>query len=196
MRWIKKWLGLPVASSPRLPRRRARGFTIVEMVVSATMSSVLMVAIVSLQYISARAIKEIYGQARMRAARVQALDQIRYRLCEARMDDGTGVNVKISQDAHRIEFRDPNLGGVFSVFYYVPTEYALYYDDNESDNNPATVVAKGPTDITFQKAMQLDGTGPMIDMIQINVKTEAVLAYGNVDKQDWATTVYLSQPVL
>ena len=149
------------------------------MMIAVSVSSLVMMGIYSLQLISGRSIKEIYGQTRTRSSRMRALDQIRYRLCEARI--GT---VNVSQGDHRIEFVDPNLGGNASAFFFVEPTNTLFYDIDINDGAPAVSVLRGPIDITFD----LQSAGAMV---QLRVKSQAHMAHGDVDVQDGETTVYL-----
>ena len=64
-------------------RQGRRGFTLVEVLIASAIATVVMAAVVFVQYTSGRTIKEVYGQTRTRSSRKMALDQIRYRLTMA-----------------------------------------------------------------------------------------------------------------
>lgn len=163
-------------------RRLTRGFTLAEVLIGVSISTAVMMGVVSLQYISARTIKEIYGQTRTRSSRMRALDQVYYRLGNARIG-----SVEISQNEHRIEFKDPLLGGDTSAFYFVEMTETLFYDDDIDDSTPAIEAARGPIDVTFE----IDQAGALISL---KVKSQAYMAYGDVDIQEGETAVYLRNP--
>ena len=162
-----------------LGSRRTGGFTMVEVLISVAISSLVVGAVISLQYISAIAIKEVYGSTRTRSSRMAALDQIKYRLADAQI--GSCV---VTQDDHRIEFSDPMLGGVTSALFFDDVANVLSYDDDINDNKEALEVVTGPIDITFQ----VMGAG---EMVFVQVKTESKEHYGQVDEQDGEVRIYL-----
>lgn len=171
--------------SNRWPRRGQKGFTLIELMFAIAISSLVMVAVASLQYISGRAIKDVYGETRTRQSRTMSLDQIRYRLCNAEVgtlsvsqpnEEGNGY--------HRIEFVDPNLGGGTSVFYFVPTTRTLYYDGDIDDDTAAVEAVVGPIDVAFE-------TRSSGELIYLYVKSTSAMAGGDVDTQDGETLVYL-----
>lgn len=165
---------------PRL--RRRRGFTLTEVMISVAISSLVMTAVFSMQFISGRAIKEVYGQTRTRSSRMRAIDQIHYRLVNASLG-----SVVISQEDHRITFVDPNLGGATSAFFFSPDTDTLSYDDDIGDTVPARAVAVGPIDITFEE--QVGGA-----IVYVRVKSASHMAYADVDKQDGEIAVHLRNP--
>jgi prepilin-type N-terminal cleavage/methylation domain-containing protein len=163
--------------------RSKRGFTIVEIMIAVAISSLVMIAVMSTQYISARAIKDIYAQTRTRSSRMRGLDQIRYRLADAEI--GTvSLTQASSYGYHKIEFQDPNLGGATSTFYFVGSTNTLFYDDDTADGDAAYDVVEGPIDISFDTSN--GGT-----IILLKIKTEAAISLGDVDTQDGETSIYL-----
>lgn len=165
------------------PRRC--GFTLVEVMISISISSMVIVAVMGLQYISGKTIKTTYAEARTRSSRMMALDQIRYRLCEARI--GSTVLTQPNAEGtgyHRIAFVNPNLGGVSSAYFFTTGSETLFYDANVADATAAEAVVTGPIDISF---VQQNGGA----IIQITVKSSGQIANGDVDLQDGETVVYL-----
>ena len=166
-------------------RRRLRGFTLVELMISLAISTITMLVIASLQSASGRAIKEMYGQTRMRAARMTALDQIRYRLVDARVGSITASQPNEDGDGfHQVDFIDPNLGGVTSRFVYDADTLTLFYDDDISGGAAAYAVVVGPIDISFE----LENAGAIV-FIRVKSRTQMVL--GDVDLQDGETAIYV-----
>lgn len=169
--------------------RNHRGMTLVEVMISVAISSMTMMAVFSLMWTSGRAIKELYGQTRTRSSRMIALDQIKYRLVDAEI--GSVVEYQADTDDqgvligyHRIDFIDPTNGGVTSSFIFNEATNTLTYDDNTGDTVPAVAVVRGPLNITFEVVSP--------EIVQLNVKTEATLTYGNdIDTQEGETKVYL-----
>ncbi len=182
--------------TPTARRFRARGFTMVELSVAATISFMVMLSVVAIQFISARTINDLYGPTRSRTARMNALNQIRFRLCDAKMG-----SVVVSDAKHRIRFNNPNLGsGVTSEFYFSVEKRALYYDADISKDPRPYQVAQGPIDVTFTKGcVDLDppdyttpkGTDAVVTLW---VRTSADLSYSRVDVRDGETAVYLRNP--
>lgn len=176
-------------------RSAARGFTLVELMISVFISGLVMMAVASLMFISARTIKEMYGQTRTRSSRMRALDQIRYRLANAQIGsltefqaeyidtDGDGIDDELV-GFHRIEFVDPTHGGVTSAFIFTPSNYTLSYDVDVNDTVSAITIVEGPIDITFE--------AESAEVIAIKVKTASTNTYGgDVDTQDGEMKVYL-----
>jgi prepilin-type N-terminal cleavage/methylation domain-containing protein len=161
--------------TPALPA----GFTLAEVLIAIVVTSLVMVAVAGLFYSSARTLKEVDEQARMRTARMTAIDALKYRLMDARIG-----SCLVSESNRRIQFRDPNLGGVVSAFFFNADSNTLFYDDDIDDGVVAVEAARGPIDITFE--VQNTGT-----IVVIKVTTVSDLAYANVDTQDGATAVYL-----
>lgn len=106
----------------RLARRRSRlGMTMVELVIALSISGLLMIIVAGLQLISGRAIKDLYNQTRTRSSQMRAIDQIRYRLADAKpidMDlanghlaDGSTISIDIPTDTDLQE--DPPGSGIF-----------------------------------------------------------------------------------
>ena len=64
-----------------------RGVTLVELSMGIAIASLLMIIVAGVQFISGRAIKDMYNKTRTRSSQTRAIDQIRYLLSEA-MDVG------------------------------------------------------------------------------------------------------------
>ena len=164
---------------------RRSGFTLMEIMISMAISSMVMVAIAGLQYFSSRSIHELYGQTRTRSSRMQALDQIRFRLCEARVGSITCHGLSQSGIGYyRINFIDPNIGGKTSSFYFVRSARTLYYNRDIDDGIPAVPVVKGPIDITFE--LQSGGA-----IVLLRVRSAAEMSHGDIDRQDGETAIYV-----
>ncbi len=158
---------------------RRRGFTLTELMIAAAVSGLVIMAAASLQFVGARTSQEVFGQTRMRSARMQAIDQIRYRLSEARVGSCT-----ISEEGRRIDFVDPNFGGAGSRFFFTEDQKTLFYDNDISDGTDAVAVTRGPINITFQA----ESGGALV---RVRVKSASGLKYGDVDEQDGEVAVYL-----
>ena len=182
----------------RMQRKRRSaclGFTMIEAILALTISTIIIGGVVSLQYLSARTINDIYGPTRSRSERTMALNQIRFRLCDGRI--GSCV---VSDSDHRIQFEDPNLaeGGVpvTSEFYFDPSTRTLQYKMNITDAD-YMVVARGPIDITFTKGSPfLDPPNYIVykgteAVVTVYVQTSTELSYSKVDLRDGETVVYL-----
>jgi prepilin-type N-terminal cleavage/methylation domain-containing protein len=168
----------------RLGKQKSRrGFTLVELMIATAITSLVMVAVAALQYISGRFIVETYGQTRTRSSRMRAIDQIYYRLCDARSN-----STITSQGGRRIDFTDPGLGGHASSFSFDTGTKSLYYDDDVSDGKPAIGVVNGPIDITFES--QAAGA-----LTVLRVKSASQMSRGDVDTQEGQTSVYLRNPM-
>lgn len=174
---------------------KTRGLTLVELLIAAAISSFVLVSVLSIQYITARTLKELYGPTRSRSVRMSALNQIRFRLCDAKIG-----SIVISDGNHRIQFTDPNLtreGVVIrSEFYFNRDDKTLYYDLDVDNSKPIKLV-KGPINISFRKgSLELDppnyklykGTDAVVTVF---VQTSDELAYSKVDLRDGETAVYL-----
>ena len=166
-------------------QRRHRGFTLVEVMVALAIMSMVMVGLASLQLWSGRTIKEVYGETRMRSARMQSLDQLRFNLCNASLGSIALTQPNADNSGfHRIEFNDPNLGtSITSAFFYVTASNTLFYDNNVDDATPAIESVKGPIDISFNS----DAANALIIL---KVKSLSHMRYADVDIQDGETMVY------
>lgn len=163
------------------PERRRRAFTVVETMISLVISGMITGIVVYLMVQSSRTTKDLYAETRTRSARMAALDQVRYRLIEARI--GT---LDITDANHRIRFIDPNLDTT-SEFYFDTETSRLLYDDDIDDNKAPVVVVSGPIDLTFEH----EGGDPMDSIVLLNVRTAAPIGQGDVDTQDGETVVFL-----
>lgn len=169
----------------RFARRRHRGFTMMEVLISSVISGMVSSMVVWLMFQAALTSKDMYAETRTRSTRMGALDQIRYRLIEAQI--GT---VDITQANRRIEFIDPNLGVTSAFFFNLNADEnagleanTLYYEADVDNNNPVPVV-QGPIDLTFET----ESAGAIVNL---NVRTQAPIGFGDVDTQDGETVVYL-----
>ena len=161
------------------PRHKRRGYTLLEMMVAASISSLIMIAVASLQSISAVQIKNLSGQSKTRQTRMAALDQIRYILMNARVG-----SCSTQQYGRYIQFRDLNVSKTMnSAFYFVASTRTLYYNKGVTDGIPAVSVLQGPVDIIFTVEKQA--------LVKIWVKSASQKNYGEVDTQDGITKVQL-----
>jgi len=154
----------------------------------------VMAQVMGLFWLSAVTIKDLFGPIHSRTARSIAINEIRFRLSDARI--GSAV---IFDNNHKIRYVDPNLrtGGadVTSEMYFVPDERTLYYKENISSGAPIKI-AKGPIDITFTLGTtDLDPNHVLRlgqdSTITIFVRTSSDLSYSRVDTRDGETVVYL-----
>lgn len=160
-------------------RRRPVGMTLLELIVAITISSMVMIALASLQHITTLQTKNVFGQVWARQTRMMALDQVRYRLMNARVG-----SVTITDSGHMITFQDLNLSKtLYSWFQFNPANRTLSYNELAGDGIPAKAIITGPVDITFTKENPA--------LVKIWVKTVANYAYGQVDSQDGVIKVQL-----
>lgn len=153
--------------------------TFLELIVSITISSMVMVALASLQHITTLQSKNLFGQVWARQTRMMAIDQLRYRLMNARVG-----SVVIKDDGHTIEFADLNLSKTMkSRFQFTPSNRTLSFNKLIGDGVPGKAVIRGPVDITFT----LENPA----LVKIWVKTASNYSYGEVDTQDGAIKVQL-----
>ncbi len=160
-------------------RRGRRGFTLAEVIIAVGITSMVMLVMTSLQFMSARTSRELMGKTHMRASRMQAIDAVRYRLVNARI--GSCI---IDMDARRIRFEDPNLPGTTSGFIFNPSQRTLFFDDELGSGDPPLPVARGPIDITFEA--QEGGA-----VVLIRVKSASSMPYQDLDEQEGEVAVYL-----
>ncbi|MFP4580582.1 MAG: prepilin-type N-terminal cleavage/methylation domain-containing protein [Candidatus Sumerlaeia bacterium] len=170
--------------------RRRRAFTLAETVVALGVFTLVMTGVSTLYYLSAVTIKELYGPTRARSARMAALNQIRFRLCDARIDSCVFFE---NENYQRIQYKDPGVAsGGLSEFLFNPDNETLTYDSDISDGNDGRIVAKGPIDITFKPG---GSSGQGVDaLVLVYVATAEELAYANVDERDGETVIYLRNP--
>jgi len=165
-----------------------RGFTLAEMAVALGIHSLVLSGVASVFWLSARAVKEIYGPARSCASRITALNQVRLRLADATI--GSCVFFP-DESFHKIQFDDPNLGTT-SEFEFDTANRNLYYDDDIASSGDAQTLLTGPINITFRAGS--NGVG--VDaLVTIFVQTSAELAYSRVDEREGETVVYLRNPM-
>lgn len=150
--------------------------------ISVGVYSLIMLAVATVQYVSTRMAKDIYGQARTRGARMISLDQARYHLLNARVNSCT-----VSQSGNRIDFVDPTLtGSPTSAIYFSTTTNMMYYDYDVNDSNAAVVVGHGPSNITFAV--------PNAALVTITSNTSSALGEGLTNNQTVSTSIYLRNP--
>lgn len=172
---------------PRIGRRK--GFTLVEVLIAASISSMIMLMVASLQLLSAKAIKDMYNKTSTRAAQMRALDQIRYRLMSASIGSIAVEDGDATEGYREIQFEDPMLGGAVSRFFFDADSNILYYDDDmddgtdnidgfEDDNDAVEglAVAKGPIDVRFFP-QNFNAT------IRLFIKSEAYVAAKKVEQE-------------
>lgn len=160
---------------------RSRGVTLVELMISAAISVLVTGIVVYIMYQSTATTKDMYAETRTRSTRMRAIDEIRYRLIEARIG-----SLKITDANRRIRFVDPNLDTT-SEFYFVVDTRTLFYDDDIDDAEDAVAVVRGPIDLEFEHDMG----DPLSSIVHVNVRTAAPVGMGDVDTQDGETLVYL-----
>lgn len=129
--------------------------------------------------------KSLIDKGRSRAARMRVMDQIRYRLVEARI--GTPA---VSDSNHRLEFQDPNLETT-SAFQFVTATRELLYDRDvsrkESGENPmfgGVKVADVPFDLIF--SIRKSGA-----LIAVRMGASVGSGIGEGDGPSGETLVYL-----
>jgi len=174
-------------------RNKPFGFTLIEVLVASAITVMVLLAVVYLFYIGAITTKEIYGPTRSRSARMIAFNEIRFRLCDARIG-----SCSVLDNGHEIQFIDPNdkSGGtdVISKLYFVTAQRILYYKKN---NGAPIVIAKGPINITFTLgSTDLDVPNHLVflgteSLVTVYVQTSSELSYSKVDTRDGETVVYL-----
>lgn len=180
----------------RIRSARTRGFTLMELMIAAVISGMVMLSVLSIQYITARTINDVYNPTRSRSVRMNALNQIRFRLCDARVG-----SVEILDANHRIQFEDPNLSKaagrvIRSEFFFDTAKRTLFFDEDVDNLNPFKV-ARGPINITFFKGTTaLDPPDFKIykntdSVVTVLVETSHELSYSKVDLRDGETVVYL-----
>lgn len=163
----------------RAGKSRIRGFTLVELMVSAAISGLVVTAVATLQFVTGRTIKEVYEQSRTRSAKTRALEQLHYKL-----SDGAIGSMDFFQNRQRLVFLDPNLGGVQSGFFFSDRLHSLYYDENIGDSTSPIRMATGPINVFFDP-------GPTGAFVSLRVVSHDGDAAGDVDKDDGNSGVYL-----
>ena len=150
--------------------------------ISVGVSSLVMVAVASIEYIGARMTKDVYGQTRSRGARMISLDQIRYRLMNARI-----ASCAVTPDGRRIEYEDPTLAGnPTSALNFSTTDGTLYYDFNINDCIAAAAAGHGPIDVNFVVSNPA--------LVTITATTTSNMGEELTDKLTMTTAVYLRNP--
>lgn len=121
--------------------RILRGFTIVELVVSMTVCSMILVFAAFVVTATAKNMRKMTNDGEGARDISVALEFLRYTLT---MADYTTVS--FTNDNHRIEFLDPNLGVNTSAFEF--RDNHLWYDEDTTDSEDDKRVARA-VNITF-----------------------------------------------
>jgi prepilin-type N-terminal cleavage/methylation domain-containing protein len=179
-------------------RNKPLGFTLIEVLVASAITVMVLLAVVYLFYIGALTTREIYGPTRSRSARMIAFNEIRFRLCDARIGIG---NCSVLDNGHQIQFIDPNNGNdVKSELHFNDVQRKLYYKKNIDTAGDPIVIAKGPINITFTLgSTDLDVPNHLLflgigSVVTVYVQTSSELSYSKVDTRDGETVVYLRNP--
>ncbi len=171
---------------------KRRAFTLAEMVISVGILGFVGASTSYLMLTSALTAKELYGTTDSRSQRMIALNQIRYRLCDARIGS---VNKGIDASAYNwrlMTYVDPTLpGSPTCTFYFRPDTRELLYKEG---NGAFETLAKGPIEVTFHPGTSA-GIGAEA-LVTIFVQTSSDLRYGQVDIRDGETVIYLRNPAL
>ena len=158
-------------------RGRRAGYTLMEVMVASSVSFVILSSLVGLQYMTAFTGKNYLNQTRARTIRRNTLDQIRFRLFNAKI--GTCA---VSSEGHRLDYSDPNLAGVASAFDF--DRGSLIYDADTGDGAGPVVLVKGARDVRFD----LLNAG---SIVRVSVSSAANVGKGGVDEEIGETMVYL-----
>ncbi|MFW5870097.1 MAG: PulJ/GspJ family protein [Candidatus Sumerlaeota bacterium] len=171
----------------------AKGFTLLEVMVASTISIAVIGGVLSIFYLTGRSLYDLYPQTRARSYRQTALNQIRLRLCDARID-----SYSILDNGRKIQYIDPTISGSPTSEFYFTTattgkiQGELFYDTDINASPNAGRVASGPINITFSSGSPSDPGDPA--MITVYVKTAEPMSLGDVDERDGETVVYLRNP--
>jgi prepilin-type N-terminal cleavage/methylation domain-containing protein len=174
-----------------------RAFTLVELMVSVAVFSLVMGGVAALQYLSARGIKEIYAPTDARSARTMALNFLHFELANGKR--GSAV---VSNSNHTIEFINPNRctpTTVTSQFLFDPDARTLTFRPDKNFSTGERRVCRGPVDISFRLGSTvLDPAQSTYispeSLVTLYVRTQANLAYSNVDDRDGECVVYMRNP--
>lgn len=110
----------------KVPRKR--GFTLMEIIISMSICSLIFANIAMVIVFTGKNLKKMNNESEALKDVSFILESLRYTLS---MADYTSV--AISNDGHRIEYEDPNLGGIDSAFEFKGGH--LWYDRDTSDGN-------------------------------------------------------------
>lgn len=122
-------------------KRTRIGFTIIEVVIAMTVCSMILVFAAFVVNATAKSIRKMTNDGEGARDISVALEFLRYTLT---MADYTTVT--ISNENHRIDFQDPNLGGITSAFKFYNNH--LWYDRDTSDMEDDKRIARA-VNITF-----------------------------------------------
>lgn len=182
--------------NPISPRRHA-AFTFIELMIAVSVFTLVMGGVAALQYISARGIKEIYEPTASRAAREIALAALHLELANAKQGSAA-----VSNSNHTITFINPNrctATTVTSQFVFNPTQKTLTFSPDKTTTANSRIICRGPVDISFTLGSRL--SDPLqttyfnpTALITLYVRTQANLAYSNVDNRDGECVVYMRNP--
>lgn len=181
---------LRLRRSPRMPRRpagrRLGGYTLMETLVSMALMMVTMSAVGAMMLLSARSTRELYAHTRGRSSRMLALDQIRYRLTDARIGTVEFLDGDEIDGYRTILFLNPNTGTGLSRFHYDAEMKTLFFDDDFSDGGyDQFSVGDLLADVRFRSA------APDAAVIGVIIRTITPVGPGQVDSQEGDTLIYL-----
>lgn len=184
--------------------------TLIEMMISLSVSIVVLGGVISTFIITGRTIKVVDGSSNARNARQIAINAVRFHLTDAKEKELSVSDGNDTDGYHRIEFKDPNLGvdsngnpTITSAFWFDPTDQTLYYDDDINSEGSQRVTG-GIFNATFRRGTKNDLNVPsnMDQAITIYVRTMSNRRFNNVDAsgnvimdvRDGETVVYLRNP--
>lgn len=177
-------------------------FTMIEMMISIGLSSLVMLVVAGLQFYSARQIQQLYQQTRVRGESIQALDQLRNRLSNARCKDV--ANVTLSNSNKKISFSNPNLATPAASIEFrnhdtLPNTLALYYENAGKKQVLATAkrvlgpngaVMVGVTGVTFQLyGTTVNNVLTKVLGVTATVDSYALLSKGQYQKDSRTITI-------
>jgi|GEM_PF-3636783 len=111
---------------PIQAKRGKKGFTVMEIVIAAAIASAAMIFITFLTVEASKNVTRLTNEVEGAKDASFALEFIRYHLSM-----GQYTTAVVSDDFHRIEFKDPNLDGPRSAFEF--KDNALWYDRDVGD---------------------------------------------------------------
>ncbi len=180
-------------------RGRGRGFTLVEMLISIAITTFVMSMVTVLMIDSAKAVKDVFGQAYTRNYRMAALDQIRYVLGEARIGTVAYSDPDSVYGGNKtVTFTHPVWDDANSKWTFVTGEFQFteagggadstltYTEDTANPDVHYTILVIGTLTVNFQD----DATYPT-NVVQVSVKTSSASDYGEVDTEDGVMDIYL-----
>lgn len=182
-------------------KKNKQAFTLLELIVAISISTVIMISVVTFMLISAKYIKEIYGPSRARLVRTNILNQIHFLVCDARVG-----STSVSDNGNRLRFIDPNNAqngvDVTSEFFFDanadPAERHFYFQRDITEDATRRIIARAPipVNISFQLgSREVDPNKQLYlgkdTLVTVMVKTVAEYSYADVDTRDGETVFYL-----